>query len=444
MKVAVVGTGYVGLVTGACLAEVGHQVVCVDVDAKRVGEVNEGLAPLYERGLPELLARHAGRGLRATTDLKEAVEASDLTILAVGTPLGDDGIDLSFVEEATAEIGRALRARSDYHVVVVKSTVVPGTTDGTVLPLLERESGKRAGTDFGVGMNPEFLTEGQAVDDFLKPDRIILGGIDKRTIDLMDELYGGFEGVPRVRTNTRTAELIKYASNALLATMISFSNEIANLSSAVGDIDVVDVMEGVHSSRYLSSRGPDGSRIEAPITSFLAAGCGFGGSCLPKDVNALIRHGRRAGLDMSLLQAVIEVNEARPDVVIELLEHELGSLEKMAVAVLGLAFKPDTDDVRESPAVPVIESLLRKGAVVTVHDPVASDAATRLFEGRVNVAPSLDDAVADVEAILLITRWDEYRRLENILASRESQPLLIDGRRLIRPDAVARYRGIGM
>jgi UDPglucose 6-dehydrogenase len=443
MNIAIIGTGYVGLVTGACFAEMGHRVICVDLDEQRVAAVNQGVPPIHEQGLPELMRRHIGHRLCATTDLAAAVGACDLTMIAVGTPLGQDGIDLSFVQEAAKQIGKALRDSSHYHVVVVKSTVVPGTTDGVVLPILEHSSGKRAGADFGVGMNPEFLTEGQALDDFLRPDRIVLGGIDKRTIDVMEEMYGDFEGVPCLRTNTRAAEMIKYASNALLATMISFSNEIANLSSAVGGIDVVEVMEGVHESRYLTSAA-DGNLFKAPITSFLEAGCGFGGSCLPKDVNALIRYGQRAGVDMSMLEAVMHVNDGQPAVIMEILRSELCSLAGLRVAVLGLAFKPDTDDVRESPAIPVVEMLLNEGASVTIHDPVVAGAATVLFDGRVQVADSLEAAVADVHAVVLITRWEEYRRLGDVISALDSQPLLVDGRRMLPPDAFARYRGIGL
>jgi UDPglucose 6-dehydrogenase/GDP-mannose 6-dehydrogenase len=250
MDVSIVGSGYVGLVTGACLADRGHRVVCVDVDRSKVDQINAGQPPIHERGLPELLQRTAGRTLRASTDLEGAVGASDLTFITVGTPMHEGRIDLRFVDDAASGIGSALRGKSGYHAVVVKSTVLPGTTGDRVRSRIEATSGKRAGEDFGLGMNPEFLTEGCAVDDFINPGRLVLGGIDGRTHDALEQLYADFDGsVPRLRTTLATAEMIKYASNAVLATMISFSNEIARLCAAVGGVDARDVMQACTAPR---------------------------------------------------------------------------------------------------------------------------------------------------------------------------------------------------
>jgi UDPglucose 6-dehydrogenase len=444
MRVAIVGAGYVGIVTGACLAEKGHEVVCVDVDAARVAAVNRGESPIYEPGLAELLESHAGKRLRATTDLEAAVTASEVTLIAVGTPYDGTAIDLSFVEEAARQIGAALQDTSGYHVVAVKSTVVPGTTGDVVLPILEKASGREAGYDFGVGMNPEFLTEGTAVEEFMAPDRIVLGGIDETTIDILDRLYEGFEA-PRIRTNNRTAEMIKYASNALLATCISFSNEIANLCSSAGGIDAVDVMRGVHLSRYLSPRLPGGERVTAPLASFLEAGCGFGGSCLPKDVSALTAWGDRRGRPSPMLRAVIRVNEERPEEMIRLVKKHVPSLERARVTVLGLAFKPDTDDTRRSPAIPVVNRLAEEGALVKVYDPAASEAVPALFRSA-NVAGCRDlfDAVRDADAVVLVTRWDEFRDVPGLLKDLVRQPVFIDGRRMLDRHDFARYDGIGL
>jgi UDPglucose 6-dehydrogenase/GDP-mannose 6-dehydrogenase len=447
MRVSIVGAGYVGLVTGACLADKGLQVRCVDIDHDRVRRIKTGEAPIHEPGLDDLLRRHIGRNLAATTDLADAARTSDVTIVAVGTPLRDGHIDLQYVSAATEQIGVALRDRDDdgYHVTVVKSTVVPGTTDDVVIPTLEHASGKRAGADFGVGVNPEFLTEGQAVADFLAPDRIVVGGIDKRTVDIIELLYKEFPDAPRVRTNNSTAELIKYTSNALLATMISFSNEIGNLASALGDVDVTEVMAGVHNSHYLSPRLADGRRVQAPITSFLEAGCGFGGSCLPKDVGALVTHGREAGVPMRVLDAVIDTNDDQPSRLVDLARDSLGTLDGKRVSVLGLAFKPDTDDVRESPAFPVIRGLLAERASVTVHDPVANDAARLLLDtDDVAFADDLEHAVDGAHAVLIVTRWDQFEALPGILAGRDPQALVVDGRRMLGRDSVASYAGIGL
>ena len=444
MRVSIIGTGYVGIVTGVCLADRGHDVICVDVDRAKVDGINNGVPPIYELGLPELLEKHAGRNLVATTNLRQAVLDTDLTLVAVGTPFDGSTIDLSYIIGAAREIGAALRDKEGYHVVAIKSTVVPGTTDEVVLGCLEEASGKRAGLDFGVGMNPEFLTEGQAIDDFMEPDRIVLGGIDDRSIEVQAELYASFVDIPVVRTNTRTAEMIKYASNAMLATAISFSNELANLCHALGDIDAAEVMEGVHLSNYLSPRAADGSRIRAPLSSFYKSGCGFGGSCLPKDVKALVAHGQRLGLEMSLLDSVIRINLEQPLKTVAILDDHFSSLEGVRVAVLGLAFKPDTDDVRETPAVPIVNELLRRGAEVRVYDPIAGSAAARLFPSEaVEVGESLELTVDGADVVLIATRWAEFGDLVEILREGTDPPLVLDGRRMIGKGDVQRYAGVG-
>jgi len=443
VNIAVVGLGYVGVVTSACLAEKGHRVIGVDVDGERVERLNAGIPPVHEAGLDALLAKHCGNSLTATGDLGAAVRASDVSMIAVGTPTNEGRIDLAYVQAAALEIGSQLADMADYHVVVVKSTVVPGTTDSVVLYALESASGKRAGVDFGLGVNPEFLTEGRAVDDFMHPDRIVVSGVDERSSKVLEEMYSGFPDVPMIVTNNKTAELIKYTSNAWLATMISFSNEIADVASALGGVDVTDVMRGIHASRYLTSVVGD-ERITAEIASFLEAGCGFGGSCLPKDVRALATHGEELGREMKVLRAVLDVNAARPQEVLGLLKRHHPSLRGVRVTVLGLAFKPDTDDVRESPAVPVVEFLLEEGAEVTVHDPVASAAASRLWPKRVQASDDLGSAVGGADAVVLITRWDEYRRLAEILDEMDTPPVVVDGRRMLEPTDFERYEGIGL
>ena len=260
MKISIVGTGYVGLVSGACLAELGHQVVCVDVDPRKIDMILTKNPPIYERGLQELLDRNVPGRLTATTDLKKAVLESELSMIAVGTPFDGTVIDLKYIRNVAAEIGAVLRQKPGYHMVVVKSTVVPGTTTDVVTPILEEASGKKAGRDFGVGMNPEFLREGEAIEDFMNPDRIVLGGIDERSIDALNELYSVFPDADIVRTDPRTAEMIKYTANSLLATLISFSNEIANLCAAQ-KVDVAEVMKGVHLDRRFSPILAQGERV---------------------------------------------------------------------------------------------------------------------------------------------------------------------------------------
>ena len=443
MRVAIVGTGYVGLVTAVGLAELGHTVVCIDVDERKVDALSRGEPPIFERGLEPLLRRHLGTRLRATTDVAGAVQASEMTFICVGTPSRPDGsIDLSFVQQAAEQVGAALATVTGFHAVVVKSTVVPGTSNQVVRPACERTSGKRAGVDFGVGVNPEFLTEGQAVDDFLRPDRIVIGG-DDGTVAALRDLYAGFEGVPVVQTNASTAEMIKYASNAMLATAISFSNEIANLSSAIGGIDTVQVMRGVHLSRYLTTPQGDGTSVTAPLSSFYEAGCGYGGSCLPKDVAALAAKGRQVGSRLALLEAVADINDHQPARLVDLLSRELGTLQGRRVTVLGLAFKPDTDDVRSSPAFPLLRLLREAGAEVTAHDPVVGPQVLD-GAGDVTYVADLADAIKQADAVVIVTRWDHYRRLPELIGQLEPPPLVVDGRRMLDKGSVPRYAGIGL
>lgn len=418
MRVSVVGTGYVGLVTAACFAEAGHSVVCVDNSPTRVAQVLAGEAPFHEPGLPELLASVS---LGATQDLAQAVLDTDATLICVGTPFDGARIDLSYVETVSAQIGAALAAKPDYHVVIVKSTVVPGTTEQVVLPLLEKHSGKRAGSDFGVGMNPEFLSEGTAVRDARSPDRIVLGGIDDRTWGAMAALYQPWKDIPTYLTSTSAAEMIKYASNALQATLISFSNEMANLAATVSGLDIVEVERGLHASHLIK---------DAPILSFLKSGCGFGGSCFPKDLAALAAFGASRGVPTPVTSGVLEVNRLQPLRLVEL----LGEVNGKCVAVLGLSFKPGTDDVRESPAFAVIAALRDRGASVVAYDPVAS------FEG-VELASTLGSALATADAVVLVTSWPEFAHVPEMLAGRDIP--VADGRRMWNPVDFLDYRALG-
>ena len=445
MDISVVGTGYVGLVSGVCLADKGHRVTCVDLDEAKVAQINAGQSPIHEEGLDALLQANIGSRLTATTDLEDAVANSTLTIIAVGTPFDGSAIDTSYIEAAAKSIGTLLRDKDDFHTVVVKSTVVPGTTDEVVLPILEQASGKRAGHDFGISMNPEFLREGSAIGDFMGPDRIVFGGSDERTFTAMNELYSVFVDVDKIRTTNKTAEMIKYSANSLLATLISFSNEMGNLCAGLGGIDVVDVMKGVHLDRRLSPILESGERVVPAITTFIEAGCGFGGSCFPKDVKALISHGQKAGQEMNILQSVIDLNHEQPMRLLGLLSKHFDSLQGLKIAVLGLAFKPGTDDMRESPAIPVVRALHEEGAEISVYDPVATDEARKLFRDvPIQYAVSMDAAVQGADAIVLVTTWDEFTSLPEIINNMDSAPLLVDGRRMIDKNSVPRYEGIGL
>jgi UDPglucose 6-dehydrogenase len=446
MHITIVGTGYVGLTTGVCLASLGHQVTCADVLPERVSAVNAGKAPFHEPGLAEMLtaACSAGR-LRASTDLAAAVSGSDLTFITVGTPQTAQGIDLSYVESAAREIGSGLRRRSGYAVVVLKSTVVPGTADTLVRNRLEENSGRRAG-EFGLCVNPEFLREGSALHDFLDPDRIVIGQWDERSGRTLAEAYSSFD-CPKMFTTLRNAEMIKYGSNCLLATLISFSNEMAALCEATQGTDVQVVMEGIHLDRRLSPT-VRGARIRPGILDFLQAGCGFGGSCLPKDVAALRSYARERNVPAPLLDAVLAVNAKRPLYLAKLAEEALGSLQDATVAVLGLAFKPGTDDIRESPALAVIKLLRTKGALVRAYDPILTAAPHRSgIDGETTLCATPEQAVSGADAAVVVTACPEFADWDwPDLCGRMRRQVVIDGRNALRrvrwPNGV-KYIGIG-
>jgi UDPglucose 6-dehydrogenase len=362
----------------------------------------------------------------------------------VGTPFDGSAIDTSYIEAASTAIGAALRDKKDFHTVVVKSTVVPGTSDNVVLPLLEQASGKRVG-EFGVSMNPEFLREGAAISDFMVPDRIVYGGTDEKTLSEMDELYSVFPDVDKIRTSNKTAEMIKYTANSLLATLISFSSEMGNLCAGLGDIDVVDVMKGVHLDRRLSPIMDNGDRVVPAITTYIEAGCGFGGSCFPKDVKALISHGQRAGQEMNILQSVMDINHTQPMQILDLLKKHFDSLRGLNITVLGLAFKPGTDDMRESASIPIVHALHEEGAKISAYDPIAMDEARTLFtDVPVEYAESAEAAVQGADAVVLVTTWNEFASLPEIINNMDTPPLLVDGRRMLDKNSVPRYEGIGL
>jgi UDPglucose 6-dehydrogenase/GDP-mannose 6-dehydrogenase len=436
MKLAVVGTGYVGLVSGVCLAAKGHDVTCVDLNPDIVARLNRAEPTIHERGLPELLAEvHAAGNFRATTGIAEALADAETVILAVGTPSENGVIDLKYIRAAAAEIGALLRDRDGYLSVIVKSTVVPGTTDTVVREEIEAASGKILGEGFGLGMNPEFLREGEAIEDFMDPDRIVFGHEDETTLRHLRTLYAPWD-VDKIEVNTRTAELIKYANNCLLATQISAVNEIANLAAAVGGIDVMDVMAGVHLDKRwnpILGEGHNSGRADPKILTYLIPGCGFGGSCFPKDVQALRSQGEAVGLKMEMLNAVLSVNEAQPGQVRRILEMDMGSLEGRRVLLLGLAFKPETDDVRESASLRIAADLLDAGATLAAHDPIATENFVRAFgerSGEIAFTGDWRSELAASEVVVIATRWSDYAEVADLAGPGQT---VFDARRMIEP-----------
>lgn len=396
MNIAIVGTGYVGLVSGACFAEVGIDVTCVDIDADKIEKLKEGKIPIYEPGLEDLVTRNTKAGrLHFTTDLKNCIDNTDVVFCAVGTPPDEDGsADLRYVEAVAREFGSLINR---YTIFVTKSTVPVGTYK-IVRRVIDEELARRGvSVEFDLASNPEFLKEGAAIKDFMSPDRVVIGTDSARARKKMERLYRPFllNNFRVIFMDIASAEMTKYAANSMLATRISFMNDIANLCELVG-ADANMVRKGI---------GTD-ARIG---TKFLYPGCGYGGSCFPKDVKALAKTGRDAGYSMSIIEAVEHVNDRQKHVVFDKLKKELGSLEGKRIALWGLAFKPETDDMREAPSLVVIDRLLKEGAAVTVYDPVAMDECRRRIGDTVSYARDMYDATMDADALALLTEWKQFR-----------------------------------
>ncbi len=443
MKITIIGTGYVGLVTGVSLAALGHKVYVVGRDKSKIDKINAGNSPFYEPGLDILLKKVLSKKLlQATVDLEKSVITSKVVIIAVGTPTADNKIDLSQIIKSSEQIGSAIKKSKDYKVVAVKSTVVPTTTEKVVKPQIEKLSGKKIGK-FGLCMNPEFLREGQAVEDATKPDRVVIGAYDKKSAEVFLKIYQKVK-TPKLITNLRTAEMTKYASNALFATLISYSNEIARICEGIGDVDAKEIWDGVHLDKRLTPI-VGRKRIRPAVNSFIFSGCGYGGSCFPKDTKALAHFAQGIGVEPQIIKNVIEVNRTQPERMVKLLKSVIKNLKNKKIAILGLSFKPETDDLRESPSIPVIKMLLKENANVIAHDP-----AVKEIKGlNINFAKTIKDAINNADAILLMTAWNEYKKIKpELFKKMTTKPLLIDGRRIFDKkeftDAGVIYKGIGL
>tara|TARA_B100000767_G_C19751571_1_gene531049 strand:+ start:752 stop:2089 length:1338 start_codon:yes stop_codon:yes gene_type:complete len=442
-KISIIGTGYVGLISGACFSEIGHHVTCVDLDEVKVNNINNKTPPIYEAGLQELLDKNVGVTLFATNDLQDAVLNSDYTFIAVGTPYKGDYIDLTFIKESAKQIGQVLKDKSSHHTVIVKSTVIPKTTSDVVKPIIEKYSQKNIGTDIGLVMNPEFLREGVAIDDFMNPDRVVIGGFDEHSSKLVKSLYDFYFDTDYVLTDTTTAEMIKYSANSLLATLISFSNEIGNLCATVG-VDSQEVERGVCLDERFSPF-VNNERVFPTSIKYLEAGCGFGGSCFPKDIKALHAFGEKQNLNMQMLNSVININKAQPQQIISILKNKvLNYKNKKNILILGAAFKSNTDDIRESATIPVIEMLLEMKFKISLYDPVAGKNMHKLFKEKIFLEDSLASSIQTNDIVILMTMWDEFFDLPNIINKIKPDIDLIDGRRQIGKNSVKNYFGIGL
>ena len=428
MKVSIIGSGYVGTTLAACLADLGHTVTAIDVDEAVVDRINAGEAPIHEPGLADLVAEHAGDRLRATTDYA-AVRDTDVTFIALPTPSREDGgIDTSLVEMGTESLGEALREKEDDHLVVVKSTVVPGTTAERVAPILVEASGKQLGEGIDVAMNPEFLREGHAVSDFLDPDKIVFGAEREAAFATLRELYRPLTETTDthvVETGLSEAEIIKYANNAFLAAKISLMNELGNICKEY-EIDAYEVADAIGLDDRIGSQ-------------FLNSGVGWGGSCFPKDVAALIAAADEVGYDAQLLKAAVAVNDRQPERLLGLLDDH-GDVAGERVAVLGLSFKPGTDDIRESRAIPVIQGLLDRGADVVGYDPVAADRMRERFPD-ITYADSAAEALQGAHGAVVVTDWDEFAALDDEFDTM-ARPVVVDGRHVVGRREGLTYEGL--
>jgi UDPglucose 6-dehydrogenase len=419
MNISIIGTGYVGLVTGACFAKLGHNIICVDIDKNKIEKINKGISPIYEEGLAKILLDY-GDKIKATNNYKDAIENSDITFLCVGTPSKSDlSLDLSHIEQSAEEIGKQIKNKNTWHLVVVKSTILPGTTQNIILPILEKNSEKKTGSGFGLAMNPEFLKEGIAVKDFLEPDRIIIGAYDKKSKDMLKKLYENISA-PIIETSLSTAEMIKYASNAFLATKISFINEIGNICKKMG-IDTYEVANGM---------GLD-KRIGRP---FLDSGIGWGGSCFPKDTNALISWYKKENEKPEIIQSTVKINEQQPLRLIKILKKHIPKIEGKTIGILGLAFKPDTDDIRQSRAIPIVKQLIEEKANVKAYDPKAMDNFKKIFP-NIRYCNSAKETL-ETDAVLITTKWEEFKKLDF------KEKIVIDGRRLKEAENAKIYEGV--
>ncbi len=412
MKIGIIGLGYVGLITGVGFASLGNKVIGVDIDNNKINKINTGETPIYEQGLEEKL-KEVKENFKATTNIND-LKDSEIIFVCVGTPSKEDGsIDLKYVRRAAEDISKIL---GSYRVIVIKSTVIPGTTE-SLIKILEKND-KKVGEDFGLGMDPEFLKEGNALKDFLEPDRIVVGSYDEKSKEILAELYKEFN-CPKLFVNIKTAEMIKYASNSFLATKISLINEIGNICKKLG-IDVYAIAEGIGYDKRIGRE-------------FLNAGIGFGGSCFPKDIKALIAKSNEIGHEPKLLQEIIKINEKQPLKKIEFLKKHIPNLKGKEIGILGLAFKPETDDVRESRAIPIVKELLKEEVIIKAYDPKAIENFKKLFPQIKYCSP---EEILNSEAILILTNWKEFEKLDY------KGKTVIDGRRILKAKEAKIYEGI--
>jgi len=430
MRISIFGTGYVGLVSGVCLANTGKYVYCIDKDEGKINKLKQGISPIYEPKLDKLLKDNFDR-IIPTTNTTEAIKNSQVIFIAVGTPFKGRHIDLSYIKQAAKEIGKSIKNSNEYKVVVVKSTVIPETTIKIVKPLVLKSSGKNE-NEVGFCMNPEFLREGKAVEDFNNPDRIVLGVTSKKVENIMREVYSRFKDVDIIVTNPTTAEMIKYTANSYLALTISFSNEIARICETIEGVDSEEVFNGVILDKRFSPIIND-HRIVPQLSTYLRAGIGFGGSCFPKDVKAFEAFSQYKNIDSVLLRGLLHINETQIEHVFNLgINNHKGKVKK--ITVLGTAFKPDTDDIRESPGIKIVEMALKKGITVTIHDYIALNNTMTLFKDRIKYKDNPIEAMKNADVVFVTTIWNNYLNIsdEDFEKTLSKNSIVVDTRSLYK------------
>ena len=438
--ISVIGLGHVGLCTAVCFAARGYKVISSDIETNKVELIGKGVPPFYEPRLETMLKEATQNGnLKVVSGTEGAVLGSDISFIAVGTPILPNGnVDLKFIRTSSKEIGKALRKKEGFHLVVVKSTVTPGSTEKVIKPLLENYSRKRVGVNFGLAVNPEFLREGSAIHDILHPNRIVIGEFDEHSGKSLEMLYREFYGdkIPLLRTNPATAEMIKYASNAFLAAKISFINELANICERFPQkVDIVEVARAVGMDPRI---GPE----------FLDAGVGWGGSCFPKDTTALATFSRKIGYRPKILEDVIRVNLEQARHVIDVMKEEIGDLKGKKIAILGLSFKPNTEDVRGAASIRIINHLIQEGAQVHAYDPAAIDNTKKVLGTKIKYSPTIAKCLDKADGCILVTEWEEFKKISPEDFTRLMRnPFLFDGRRIYDPKEFSeklRFRAVGL
>jgi len=439
-KLSFIGMGYVGLCTAVCFANKEFKTTISTKDPEKIKMVKKGIPPFYEPQLEELLKKAIKtKNLKAVVGRKQAILETDISFITVGTPSNPDGsVNLRFVEETSKEIGKALKKKEDGHLIVVKSTVPPGTTEKLVKTNIEKQSGKTCGKHFLLCFNPEFLREGNAIYDTLNPDYIVIGGYNKKSAEALETLYKEFHKEnppPIIKTNIPTAELIKYANNAFLATKISFINTIANICEKIPGIDIKKIAEAIGKDHRINPH-------------FLNAGLGWGGSCFPKDLKALIAFSKKLGYNPTLIQATCKANQDQIKFTIQKVKKELKTLKGKRIAILGLSFKPDTDDIREARSIKIINQLLREGAKIIAYDPMAIPNIKKVFKEKIKYASSPTKCLKNADCAILVTEWEEFKKLKpEDFTQNMRESILIDGRRVYDPEEFSkklRYIAIGL